>query len=176
MKKYIVFFLTVILVSIGCAKDNDVKTEKSKSETKTSETKKKENPAPDFTLEDTNNKEVSLKDFKDKKVVLIVFWTTWCKYCVTEIPELKKLKEELEGKDIEILAIDVKEDKEKVVSFIEKKKINYTVLLDKNGKTASKYKVIGFPTSAVIDKKGNLVYFDFPLPENTKEYLENLLK
>ena len=45
--------------------------------------------APDFNYKDISGKEVSLKTFQGKYVVLD-FWGIWCKWCVKGIPDMKK--------------------------------------------------------------------------------------
>lgn len=46
--------------------------------------------APDFTLPSLKNgNDVSLSDFKGKKV-LLNFWATWCRPCETEMPAMEE--------------------------------------------------------------------------------------
>lgn len=113
--------------------------------------------AEDFTLNRIDGKRISLSDFRDKKLVLAVFWATWCPYCVEEIPILNQMVDEYKDK-VEILGIDIKENAEKVNSFSEKKGVKYTILLDTNGEIAKKYGVLGIPTNVLIDKDGKILY------------------
>jgi peroxiredoxin len=143
----------------------------------TAETKEKEpksNPAIDFTLQDINDKDVKLSTFKDKNPVLIVFWTTWCPSCVAEIPELVAAHKKYKDKGLVILSVNIKESKNKVKSFVEKKGVTHTVLLDSKGTVSKDYKVFGIPTNVVVDKKGNVVYYDNPFPP--EEIIKKILK
>ncbi|OGF45428.1 MAG: hypothetical protein A2452_02300 [Candidatus Firestonebacteria bacterium RIFOXYC2_FULL_39_67] len=115
--------------------------------------------APNFTIKDLNGKDVSLNEFKDKKTVLLVFWTTWCVYCRQEIPELIKLKEQYKDNNLEIFGVNIQETPAKVKSFTDKNKTNYSILLDDKGEVARAYEVQGIPANVLIDKKGNVVYF-----------------
>ena len=110
--------------------------------------------AADFTLETLDGNSVTFSDLKGKKAALVVFWTTWCPYCVQEVPELNKLQEKLGDKGLEILAIDIKESKNKLDSFVKKQGVKYKVLLDKDGSVAQKYNVYGIPANFLIDKQG----------------------
>lgn len=110
--------------------------------------------APSFTLKNLNGKGVSLSDYKDK-IVLINFWATWCGYCDKEMPDLQRLHEENE--DLVVLAVDVRESKEEVESYIDKGKYDFPVLLDENGGTSITYLVSAFPTSYFVDKNGILL-------------------
>ena len=130
----------------------------------------------DFKLADLNGKEVSLSSFKGKKTVMVVFSATWCGYCIKEIPELTALAKAFKGKDFEILAVDIKESQEKVAAFVNKNDINYTVLLDKDGKVSSSYAVLGIPTNLIIDKKGNIVYNANGIPPKAEEYIKKIMK
>lgn len=132
------------------------------------------NAAPDFSLTDINGKTYNLKDAKGKKTILIVFWATWCPYCVNEIPDLIKIQDKYDTKDLEVWALNIKESKEKVVSFAKKRSINYTVLLDSSGLVANVYKISGIPANIVIDKKG-IIRSAGQLPDNYEEFFDKLI-
>ena len=97
---------------------------------------------------------VTLSSYKDKSPVLIIFWATWCPYCVEEIPRLNKLREQYAKDKLEILAIDIQESLQTVQPFVLKKKMNFTVLLDEDGKVSDSYGLVGVPTLVVVDRHG----------------------
>jgi len=110
--------------------------------------------APSFTLNNLNGEEVSLSDYEGK-IVLINFWATWCGYCDKEMPDLQRLHEENE--DLVVLAVDVRESKQEVQSYIDKGNYDFPVLLDENGEASITYLVSAFPTSYFVDEKGILL-------------------
>ncbi|KNF07605.1 thiol-disulfide oxidoreductase ResA [Gottschalkia purinilytica] len=110
--------------------------------------------APDFTLRNLDGKEVSLKDYRGK-IVLINFWATWCEYCDKEMPDLQKLDKE--NDDLVVLAVDVMEDEEKVKNYIKKGAYDFEVVLDEEGDVAKNYLISAFPTSYFVDKDGTLI-------------------
>lgn len=114
-------------------------------------------PALNFKLKDLNGKEVSLSDFKGKKVFLN-FWASWCPPCKAEMPDIEKLYEETKDTDLVILAVNIGEDNSSAKSFMEKNKYNFTILLDSDQIIAAKYNISGIPTSFFIDKEGNIIY------------------
>jgi peroxiredoxin len=126
--------------------------------------------AAEFSLANLEGANVNLSDYKNKSMVLVVFWATWCPSCREEIPELNKLADEHKEK-LQILAIDIKEDSKKVAEFAKKKEIKYTILLDTNGETAKNYKVVGIPTNVLIDKDGKILYSGYEL-EDCKKLLK----
>ena len=112
--------------------------------------------ALDFKLKDLNGKDVSLSDFKGKKVFLN-FWASWCRPCKDEMPDIEKLYGSTKDTDLVILAVNIGEDKATAKSFMENNKLNFTVLLDSNQSVAAQYSISAIPTSFFIDKKGNIV-------------------
>ncbi len=127
----------------------------------------------DFTLNTIEGQEISLKDYRGKKIVHLVFWATWCPSCIMEIPKLKKLHQAIGNNPYEILAIDVgvNDSLRKVTSFQERYQMPYKVLFDEKGDISRKYGVMGIPTQIIIDKKGNIQNQFTQLPENPKGYL-----
>ncbi|MBF0404913.1 MAG: TlpA family protein disulfide reductase [Nitrospirae bacterium] len=120
--------------------------------------------AIEFSLPDINDpaKTVALKDLKGK-VVLLNIWASWCDGCKAEMPEFIELQEHYKDKPFTIVAISVDNSKGKTVDFLAaleksaKKKVNFTVLYDKDKATPKDYKPRGMPASYLIDKNGKLV-------------------
>ncbi|MCJ7691638.1 MAG: TlpA family protein disulfide reductase, partial [Clostridiaceae bacterium] len=113
-------------------------------------------PALDFKLKDLNGKEVSLSDFKGKKVFLN-FWASWCPPCKAEMPDIEEVYNETKDSDLVIIAINVGESRDTAKSFIEENNFNFKVLLDSDENISNQYKLLGYPTSYFIDTEGNIV-------------------
>ena len=62
--------------------------------------------APDFNIKDMDGKEIALKNYKGK-YVLLDFWASWCGPCRREMPNLVKLYKECKNKDFEIIGISL---------------------------------------------------------------------
>ncbi|WP_297638701.1 TlpA disulfide reductase family protein [uncultured Clostridium sp.] len=114
--------------------------------------------AKEFTLKNLQGEEVSLSQFKGKKVFLN-FWATWCPYCRKEMPDIEKLYNKYKGTDIEILTIDIGESKNAVDKFMKTNNYTVPVLLDTDSKISAEYGARSTPAFALIDKEGNLVNF-----------------
>jgi peroxiredoxin len=119
-----------------------------------------------FSLQGLDGNSVSLDDFLGERGVFLIFTTTWCPHCVTIIPGLKNIYRQNQGKNLEILAIYIKEPQGKVSAFQQNHALPYTVLLDTDGKVASAYNVRGVPTFVAIDKNGNIKYSGHNMPED----------
>lgn len=130
---------------------------------------------PDFKLQDLAGKEVSLKDFRGKAVVLN-FWATWCPPCRAELPDFQK--EHKGARDFVILTVNQQEDKKTVSSFMNKGKYTFPVLLDLKGTVGSLYQVRGIPTTYFIDKKGIIrdVAVGALTGRQLRQRIENLIK
>jgi peroxiredoxin len=113
--------------------------------------------APDFTLPGLNGNLVSLADYRGKAVLLNI-WATWCPPCVAEMPSMEKLYQTMKGEDFDIVAVSIDESgAEAVAAFMEKYKLNFTVLTDPKGTLKYKYQTTGIPESYIIDKNGTIV-------------------
>ncbi|RBW69002.1 peroxiredoxin family protein [Bacillus taeanensis] len=111
--------------------------------------------APNFTLENLKGEQVSLSDFRGKKV-LLNFWATWCPPCKEEMPEMEEFYEK-NGAKMEIIAVNLtmfEHDQANVAPFIKEYGLTFPVLLDKEGEQAKVYQAITIPTSYIVDEKG----------------------
>ncbi len=112
----------------------------------------------DFTLQTLDGKSVSLSSYKGK-VVILSFWATWCGPCKVEMPSMQKLYNQMKAKGLEIVAVDVAEEKYKVSDFIKQYGYTFPVLLDKTGEVSMSdmYSAGAIPANYVIDRKGKLL-------------------
>nr|WP_026286146.1 redoxin domain-containing protein [Salsuginibacillus kocurii] len=107
-------------------------------------------PAPDFTLETLTGETVSLSDYEGRPVFLN-FWATWCPPCRAEMPDMERF---YEAYDMEILAVNLRENAEEVQSFVEELGLTFPILMDENVEVADAYNVQPIPTSYFIDSDG----------------------
>ncbi|MFC2049669.1 redoxin domain-containing protein [Chloroflexota bacterium] len=116
------------------------------------------NRAPDFTLQDINENEWKLSDFKGK-IVMVNFWATWCEPCKEEMPFFQEIVvSEDWSEDLKIFAINYIEPEGAVRSLITGEEYTFTVLLDSTGEVAEEYGYIpndtAIPRTFFIDADG----------------------
>ena len=115
----------------------------------------------DFELKDTNDKTVSLADFKGK-VTIVDIWGTWCPPCRQEIPHFVALYDQYKAKGLEIVGINCNETgtrdeiKKKIKTFAKETKIPYACVLN-DEKTEEKVPGFqGYPTTLFLDRSGKV--------------------
>ncbi len=108
--------------------------------------------APDFTLTDAADNEVSLSDFKGKQAVVLDFWATWCGPCVVGMPVVKDVTEDTEG--VTLLAINQRETPDTVAAFFQRQGFTVPTLFDRDAAVSAKYRAHGIPQTVLIDKQG----------------------
>lgn len=146
--------------------------------------------APDFKLENQNNEEVSLSDFKGKKNVLIYFYPkAMTPGCTTQSIGLSSINDKLAKLDTVVLGISPDAPK-RLKKFEEKDNLTVQLLSDEDHKVAELYGVWGekkfmgkvydgiHRISFFIDKDGkiNHVFNKFKTKDHHEivlEYIEN---
>ena len=112
-------------------------------------------PPVDFELQDLSGKKVKLSALKGK-VVFLNFWATWCGPCRSEMPSMQRLHEKLKAEGLEILAVDLQEDKGKVQAFAKELGLAFPILLDSDGSVGAAYNARSIPTTYLLDRDGNI--------------------
>lgn len=124
--------------------------------------------ALDFRLPDLNQNTINLSEYKDKQPVLLFFWTTWCPFCLRQLKVLNDKSEEIRGYDLEVLAINIGENPNRVARFAKINRLFFKVLLDLDNTVAESYGILGVPTYILVDKSGRVIYQDNTFPPYKK--------
>jgi peroxiredoxin len=119
--------------------------------------------APDFTLNDVNDKPVALSSKIGKsKLLLIDFWASWCTPCRNENPNVVKVYNTYHSKGLDIFSVslDREGEKDKWIQAIKDDKLTWTHVSDLkywNCAAAKLYAVSAIPANFLLDEKGTIV-------------------
>lgn len=132
---------------------------------------------PSCTLPTLSGHAMTIPDDVKGVVTVIHFWTDSCGSCREVMPALDALYGQYQRKGLQIIAINVGQEKRQVRKFVDKLKISYPVLLDMEKVSAGVYSVIGMPRTYILDRKGIVRYkFVGEVPEEEiRKFLLNLL-
>lgn len=112
--------------------------------------------APDFTLLDENENQVSFSDFKGKPVV-INFWATWCGFCVKEFPAFQIVYDEFKD-EVNFMMVNVTDgEREKLdgaKEFIKENNYTFPVFYDTELEASNIYGAYSIPITVLIDSDG----------------------
>lgn len=136
--------------------------------------------APSFILKDLKGNTVTLDSLKGK-VVFLDFWASWCGPCKEELPELEALYKKYSKEGFEVVGVSVDKSESKVVEFLEKRPVSFTILTDTKGQVAESFGLPGMPTGYFIGRDGVIQYKHVGfskafLPAYEKEIIELLKK
>ncbi len=112
------------------------------------------------------------------KVVLVHFFATWCEPCREEMAGLSRLAGRLPESSFAVLAVDVGEVELRVRRFFDAHPVPFPVLLDEDRAALKAWKVVGLPSSFVLDPSHTLRLYaggpvDWDAPEAVR-LLESL--
>lgn len=143
-------------------------------------------PAPDFTLKDQNQKDVTLSSLRGKNVLLAFYPLDWSPVCTKEhvcfVDDLKNF----EGLAAQVLGLSV-DSVWSHKAYAEKMGISYPLLADfqPRGAVASKFglylddKGITNRATIIVDKQGvvrHVAVYEIPTTRNNQDLLAELQK
>jgi peroxiredoxin len=134
--------------------------------------------APAFTQPDISGKQISLRNFAGK-FVLLEFWASWCAPCREETPNLKKAYERFHNKGFEIVSISLDGSKQAWLEAIKKDAPTWIQLCDfkeRNNEVANQYNIYSIPANFLIDPNGKIVAKDLRGTDLEKKLSELIKK
>jgi thiol-disulfide isomerase/thioredoxin len=105
---------------------------------------------------------LSLADLQGH-IVVLDFWTYCCINCMHTLPDLEWIDKKYHGRPVIVIGVhsakfNNEHDAENIGEAIGRYEISHPVIVDRNMAIWQSYGVSGWPTIAVIDPKGNVVY------------------
>ena len=119
---------------------------------------------------------LNLDSFKGK-IVVLDFWYLSCMPCRTVMPILEKLQKKFGKERVVVIGINVRDtDAKEIVRFLDERKLSYAQFYQVGQLLASDYKLQAFPTTLVLDGKGNVRLTEIGWGDNTELKLEQAIK
>ncbi|SDL78114.1 Peroxiredoxin [Geoalkalibacter ferrihydriticus] len=115
--------------------------------------------APDFTLKNLDDREVSLSDYRGR-IVLLKLATTWCPTCKQQTDDILRVGELLAEHEVVVLEVFVQDSERMVRRYLRGKTfpMTFEALMD-NGRAHRAYNVYLIPRMLILDRD-HRVYHD----------------
>lgn len=115
-------------------------------------------PLPDVMVRQLDGREVALRSFADRPVVLNL-WATWCPPCRREMPAL--IAAQAQHPDMAFVLVNQGESAAVVTTYIERERLRLptqsaTIVLDPGSQVAARLGAAGMPTTLFYDAAGRL--------------------
>ena len=98
---------------------------------------------------------MKLSDFRGR-VVVVNFWATWCGPCMALVPHERELVKRLAGKPFVLVGVNGDEDRDTAKKVARREGMTWRSWWDggKEGPTANRWNVRGWPAIYVLDRRG----------------------
>src|SRR5258707_15840886 len=85
------------------------------------------------------------------QVVYLDFWASWCAPCRQSFPWMATMNEAYARQGLTVVAVNLDRERADAEGFLQKFHPDFDVRFDPQGALAQRFKVVGMPTSVVID-------------------------
>ncbi|HYK52251.1 MAG TPA: TlpA disulfide reductase family protein, partial [Candidatus Eremiobacteraceae bacterium] len=113
--------------------------------------------APDFKLQSTGGRTMSLSDLRGH-VVVLNFFATWCPPCRAETPDLVAAAKKYSNGDVVFFGVDDREQAPLVQVWAKGKGVRFPLVMDSTGSVEEMYDVRAIPTTYILDRNGLIRY------------------
>ncbi|RME92727.1 MAG: TlpA family protein disulfide reductase [Candidatus Hydrogenedentota bacterium] len=115
----------------------------------------------------------SLPPFR-KNIVVLDFYANWCETCHTNASWIKKLYRRYQH--YQWIGVSQDETPKDALRFVQKHKLPYPQVFDRNHKIAEKYKIKAMPAFLVLNRRGKVLAEVFGTSHQAKKKLEAILQ
>ena len=115
-----------------------------------------------------DGKPIKTEDFAGK-FLIVDFFATWCQPCLAEVPRLKKHCEKYRRSGLEIIAINLDDERSTLDKYLTSQSLPWPVVYDAasdpSDKLQVKYGISSLPTVLLLNKEGVVVSLEARGPE-----------
>lgn len=129
--------------------------------------------APQCQASDINNNQPVHIPGQRNKVIYLDFWASWCPPCKKSFPTLDKLHQELKEHDFEVIAVNLDENKDDALGFLQDNPVTFSIAYDGEGVCPETYQVMAMPSSYIIDKNGVVRKVHLGFNDGSEEEIRN---
>lgn len=132
-----------------------------------------EQSLPDFTFKTLDGRELRLSALRGK-AILVNFWATWCPPCKEEMPIFEKEYKRCKDMGFEVLAVNMDSSEGSLEKFLKENRYSFSIVRP-SGDFEKELKLIGFPTSYLLDKEGKIYRIRLGVYRELEKDLKELL-
>jgi DsbE subfamily thiol:disulfide oxidoreductase len=110
-------------------------------------------PAPEIALPMLSGETRTLADLRGQ-VVILNFWATWCGPCRAEMPALAEIQTQYASRGVIVIGVNQREDAGSIRRYLDSIGVDFPIALDPTGESNRQYRVLGLPTTYLIDRQG----------------------
>lgn len=90
------------------------------------------------------------------KVVYLDFWASWCGPCRKSFPWLDGLQARYADQGLVVIAVNLDTDRRLATDFLREVPVGFRIAYDPTGRLAAEWRLLGMPSSFVIDRAGKV--------------------
>jgi len=126
---------------------------------------------PEFRLADLEGNVHDSSEYAGKPLI-INFWGTFCPPCRAEMPALQKVYDKWKDEGVQLIGINLSEDRLSVQNFIRQVGTDFPILLDKNRQVEKQFGLKQYPTTFFVRPDGTIadMIIGGPLSEDQIEW------
>ena len=115
-------------------------------------------PAPDFTLPLLGGTGTQSMAALRGQVVVFNLWATWCLPCRQEAPGLERVYHDYKALGVAFLGANEEDNAPAARAWVRSLGVTYPSVFDPAGRLAYSYRLLGMPTTFIIDRAGQIRY------------------
>jgi cytochrome c biogenesis protein CcmG, thiol:disulfide interchange protein DsbE len=110
-------------------------------------------PAPEFARKALDGRNVDLKSYRGK-IVLLDFWATWCSPCLVDIPTFTRWQQQYGPQGLTVIGVSMDDDEATARKAVNKYRPGYTIVMGDANLGTLYGGVMGLPLVYLIDADG----------------------